>query len=304
MSGEESWSDDCAISAGAKPRVTFEQGVDVRIAWHAYLASRAGSDAGAGRGRAATMVDGDEFSLIVESAAAPAARPTTRQPQRMFSRAALFAMVGEDGGDHDENGQDGRRKPIAYGRMKDIVSSSSSSSSRRSGANGSGGEHGDEEGEVQAGLFSLSESYDGSISSMKGLVFPPTYSSSRYINSRPVKRIFDFSKLASRSRAKWMTQTELDDILGRTNGWKDGVGGSTNGRRSGGRRARRNKTYGGFDGKLNSKKSRLITDEMARVSVDNTVLKDQLFGLAMEEHRASLLFRRAFLNWEGSSSNL
>eukprot|EP00752_Nemacystus_decipiens_P008094 g7235.t1 len=295
-------SDDGANPSGAKPRVTFDHGVDVRIAWHAHLASL-GQEADTGRGRASTMVDDDEFSSLVE--AASAARTAFVQPPRVPSRAARFAMI-EDDGDHDED--QGGRKPIAYGRMKDIVSSS-----RRGGINGNRGEDGDEgedgyydgdeEDEEEDGLSGLFGSYDGSLASMKRLVFPPTFSSSRYINGRPLKKLFDSSALASRSRAKWMTRTELDGILSRTKGWKDGTVGGSNGRRSGGRRAgRKQPSSYGFAGKQEDSAAS-TRKEMARVSVDNTVLKDQLFGLAMEEHRAALLFKRAFLNWEESSSN-
>ena len=97
-----------------------------------------------------------------------------------------------------------------------------------------------------------------------------------------------------------MRPAELDDILSSTKGWKDGMG-STKSKR-GGRRAWREKSYGGLDAR--PELTTTVSNEMARVSVDNTVLKDELFDLAREEHRASLLFKRAFLNWEGSSSNL
>ncbi|CAN0224004.1 unnamed protein product, partial [Pylaiella littoralis] len=76
----------------------------------------------------------------------------------------------------------------------------------------------DEEEEEEEGgaAVSLLQRYDGSLESLRSLVFPPTKS------SRPAKKLFDDAVLASSTPAQWMTTSDLDGILSRIKNWKAG----------------------------------------------------------------------------------
>ncbi|CAN0199855.1 unnamed protein product, partial [Ectocarpus fasciculatus] len=96
----------------------------------------------------------------------------------------------------------------------------------------------EEKDEEEEAIPTLLDSYDGSLASLKSLVFPLN------ITDRPVKRLFDASVLASTSPAKSMTATELDATLGRLRGWKNA--GDAGGSRKRSRRATRTTKSAGY----------------------------------------------------------
>ncbi|CAM9584465.1 unnamed protein product [Ectocarpus sp. 6 AP-2014] len=286
--------------------VRFSSGVDVIAEWDLHLASvNRDHKEEDGRGTATITLGGVDVVSVAEDPFTGPRRSFAQAP-RSSSRAARFAIEysgggGGGGGNNGTIGGGGKGvgpygdgQPLTYG-MKDIIASGDRGIKGIKGVNGSGLSGEEEEGdeEEDEAIPTLLDRYDGSLASLKSLVFPPS------ITDRPVKRLFDASVLASTSPAKSMTATELDVILGRLSGWKHG-GGS---RRRAARRATRTRKSAGCGSRDKSGSGADSGEEgkLRRVSSDNSALRAELFALARGERRESLLFKRAFLNAEGGS---
>lgn len=166
------------------------------------------------------MLDGDDSLSLPKDHVTPPPKPFF-QAQRVLCRPALFAMEDSGGsGDGEANntsrrgskggGRKGHGQPLVYGQMKDILASGRRSTKTIKG-NGDGLCADDEEEDDNDVTIipSFLDRYDGSLASLKTLMFPSTST------DRPIKRLFDAAVLSSTSPAKWMTATELDIVLDR-----------------------------------------------------------------------------------------
>ncbi|CAM9498875.1 unnamed protein product [Ectocarpus sp. 4 AP-2014] len=281
--------------------VQFASGVDVIAEWDRHLARvKRDDDAEDGRGRATITFDGDDIVSVAEDHVTGPRRSFAQAPCSL-SRAARFAIGGSGGGGGGHNtigrggkgaGLKGDGQPLMYG-MKDIIASGHRGTTGIKGS-GAGLWREEEDEEEDEAIPTLLDRYDGSLASLKSLVFPPS------ITDRPVKRLFDAGVLASTSTVKSMTATELDVIFGRLSGWKNGGGSRRRSRRA--TKTRKNARYGSGGGDKSSCGATSRDERgLRRVSPDNSALTAELFALAKGERRESLLFKRAFLNAEGGS---
>ncbi|CAM9652026.1 unnamed protein product, partial [Hapterophycus canaliculatus] len=257
--------------------VRFSHEVSVVTEWEDHLAQ---SDlevkaTSRSRDRATTMVEGDDFWCLVEGYQLEEEGEQSREarkvvvvppPPRVLSRAARFAMSDDDYDYDDDDGDSASRQ------LGGVVCGA-----------GRGGRNGLAYGRMRDILAS-------------GRASANIDDSGQSLNWEGMKCYDDGDD-----------DEDDGDEEGRTKGWKDGSrsgkerSDARTSRRARGKRGNERPSLEKLSG-FGPKSTSMEEESLYHVSVDNSVLKEELFGLAIEERRTSVLFKRAFLNWERSAN--